>query len=71
MNRDEQKAMKTLGNVATNKQAASTLGQKTLDQELKEVKGAAASESALGSKMAAKMQADKDKFIAKHKIKKG
>ena len=31
MNRDEQKAMKTLGKVASNKQAASNMGQKTLD----------------------------------------
>ena len=35
MNADERKAITALGGVATNKQAASTLGNQTLDEELK------------------------------------
>ena len=57
--------MKVLGNVASNKSAASGLGNQTLNEELKE--GAA---TGLGAQMATQMQADKEKFIAKHKIKK-
>lgn len=53
-----------LGNVAANKEAASTLGNQSLGAELE---GGAAG---LGTKMASKMQDDKDKFIAMHKIKK-
>ena len=65
MNKAEQQAMKVLGNVAANKSAASGLGNQTLNEELKE--GAA---TGLGAQMATQMQADKEKFIAKHKIKK-
>jgi len=57
--------MKILGNVAANKQAASALGNQSLKEELGGAAGAG-----LGSQMATQMQADKDKFIAKHKIKK-
>lgn len=63
MNRDEQKSRAILGGVAKNKQAASNLGVQTMNDELnKETEG-------LGTKKAKEMQSDKEKFIARHKIK--
>lgn len=49
-----------LAGVAANVQAASKLGQQTLQEEL-----------LAGTNLTAKMQADKDRFIKQHKIKKG
>ena len=47
-----------LAGVAANVQAASKLGQQTLQEEL-----------LAGTNLTAKMQADKDRFIKQHKIK--
>ena len=69
MNRDELKSISMLAKVASNKEAASTLGPQTLHQELKGSVSEPAIEG-IGSHLTAKMQADKEKFIAKHKIKK-
>lgn len=59
MNRDEQKSMGILAGVAANKSAASQLGTQTLTEELKQ-----------GDALSHKLQQEKDRFIAKHKIKK-
>ena len=59
MNRDEEKSKKVLSGVALNKEAASNLGSQSLAEELK-----------TGNKLTDEMQAQKDKFIQKHKIKK-
>ena len=64
MNRDEAKSKQILSGVALNKQAASSLGTKTLNEELK------TAGDGLGTQLTEKMQADKDKFIQRHKIKK-
>ena len=64
MNRTEQQAQNMLKNVSANKEAASKLGTKSLNAELED------KAAGLGTKMASQMQSDKEKFIAKHKIKK-
>ena len=60
LNKTERESRKVLAGVAANVQAASVLGQQTLNEEL-----------LAGTNLSAKMQADKDKFIKQHKIRKG